>query len=229
MQLLMTVHEYERRFQVFKKAVSDGVLDDDGDEEPELETNERKGKMRAADRNNLRVFKMKMKMHMMGDLRIRWWDGPKPGSSDYAWAWWLPGSRSPGRALSLDPPQSPMNEDSDNEAGESDEEAGQSVTFGQELHQLKTQQARALSHARTVWKCLHCTTVNPVNRYVCASCRKHRRSAELIKNPGLADDSEMLDEHDELFCAPVFLSDNFEQLLTGEPTLHEATSVPQDG
>ena len=216
MQLLMTVHEYERRFQVLKEAISDGVLDDDGDEEPELETNKRK-------------FKMKMKMHMMGDLRIRWWGRQRPGSTANAWAWWLPAAQSSGRALSLDPPQSPMNEDSDNEAGESDEEAGESVTFGQELHQLKTQQARALSHARTVWKCLHCTTVNPVTRYVCASCRKHRRSAELIKNPGLADDSEMLDEHDELFCAPVFLSDNFEQLLTGEPTLHEATSVPQDG
>ena len=41
MQLLMTVHEYEWRFQVLKKAVSDGVLDDDGGEEPELETSER--------------------------------------------------------------------------------------------------------------------------------------------------------------------------------------------
>jgi hypothetical protein len=218
MQLLMTVHEYERRYQVLKKAVSDGVLDDDGGEEPELETSER---LSSLNRGKT-LFKMKMKMHMTGDLRIRWWGQNPPHQNK--WAWWLPGKRSPF----CDQP--------DKIRQDSDEEEGESVTFGQELLHLKKQQSKEVS-AATVWrwKCLQqhngavCDTVNSTESHFCSRCHKLRRSAELIKNPGLAVDSEMLDEHDELFCAPVFLSDNFEQLLTGEPTLHEATSVPQDG
>ena len=70
-------------------------------------------------------------------------------------------------------------------------------------------------------------TVNPVSRKVCKVCKRMR----------ISDTYEMMEERKKVspvekqavFHAPVFLSLDFEQLLTGRPTLHIATSVPQDG
>ena len=84
-------------------------------------------------------------------------------------------------------------------------------------------------------------TVNPVSRKVCKVCKRMRgqlsATYEIMEEDSKADSGmserdsfiDLTVENNQVFHAPVFLSLDFEQLLTGRPTLHIATSVPQDG
>ena len=93
--------------------------------------------------------------------------------------------------------------------------------------------AAAAGATKSVWQCHQCNSINPVARKVCKICKRmrgsHVHTFEISEEDSKADSARGIFSHAEVFHAPVFLSLDFQQLLTGRPTLHKATSVPQDG
>ena len=93
--------------------------------------------------------------------------------------------------------------------------------------------AAAAGATKSVWQCHQCNSINPVARKVCKICKRmrgsHSHTFEISEEDSKADSARRIFSHAEVFHAPVFLSLDFQQLLTGRPTLHKATSVPQDG
>ena len=91
--------------------------------------------------------------------------------------------------------------------------------------------AAAAGATKSVWQCHQCNSINPVARKVCKICKRmrgsHVHTFEISEEDSKADSARGIGL--EVFHAPVFLSLDFQQLLTGRPTLHKATSVPQDG
>ena len=91
--------------------------------------------------------------------------------------------------------------------------------------------AAAAGATKSVWQCHQCNSINPVARKVCKICKRmrgsHVHTFEISEEDSKADSARGIGL--EVFHAPVFLSLDFQQLLTGRPTLHHATSVPQDG